>query len=98
VSDQIETVVLAGRALGVGARRPLPVEPRTLAVAAALRLFERYPVFESLSLTVGDTETTVSRETLERVVGLGGFAALRDPARYRQALHDALEGAPGARE
>jgi len=91
VSEQIEAVALEGQTVRVTARLPLPVEPRTLAVAAAIRLFERYPVFDRLTLTVGRTETRVSRETISRVLGPRGFAALKDPARYHQALYDALE-------
>jgi len=91
VSEPIETVALEGQTVRVAARLPLPVEPRILAMAAAIRLFERYPVFDRLTLTVGSTETRVSRETISRVLGPGGFRALKDPARYRQVLYDALQ-------
>jgi hypothetical protein len=91
VSEPIEAVALEGQTVRVAARLPLPVEPRTLAMAAAIRLFERYPVFDRLTLTVGSTETRVSRETIRRVLGPGGFVVLKDPARYRQVLYDALQ-------
>jgi hypothetical protein len=91
VSEQIEAVLLDARTVRVTARRPLPVEPLTLAMAAAIRLFERYPVFDRLVLTVGHVDTAVSREMVTRVLGPGGFAPLSDPARYREVLYDALE-------
>ena len=97
MSEPIEAVALEGQTLRVIARLPLPVEPRTLAVAAAVRLFERYPVFDRLTLTVGSSETRVSRETISRVLGPGGFGPLKDPARYRQVLYDALQ-AQGAED
>ena len=91
MSEPIEAVALEGQTVRVAARRPLAVEPRTLAMAAAIRLFARYPVFDRLTLAVGSTETRISRETVRRVLGPGGFGALKDPARYRQVLYDALQ-------
>jgi hypothetical protein len=91
MSEQIEAVALDARTVRVTARRPLPVEPQTLAMAAAIRLFERYPVFDRLVLTVGKADTAVTRDMVTRVLGAGGFGALRDPARYREVLYDALE-------
>jgi hypothetical protein len=91
VSEQIEAVAFDARTVRVAVRRPLPVEPPTLAMAVAIRIFERHPVFDRVVLTVGNAETAVSRDMVTPVLGPGGFGALKDPVRYRTVLYDALE-------
>ena len=87
MSSAIEAVTVQGRDLWVTARQPA-VEPRALALAAAIRVFDRYPVFDRLILTVGEAETGVSREDVERLLGAEGFAAVRERGRWRQLLAD----------
>ncbi len=93
--DRLEAITLEGRTVRVTARDPLPVEPRVLAVAAAMRVFERYPVLTRLTLTVGDTEVSASREEVERLLGPEGFAALQDRDHWRRLLTDSLQAATG---
>jgi hypothetical protein len=99
--DRIEAVVLEGQHLRVTARDPLGVEPRMLALAAAIRVFEQYPIVDRLTLTTGRTDVVVSRDEVLRLVGADGFAPLKDRDRFRQLLGRALapadgeEGSPG---
>lgn len=88
--DRIEVVVLEGQHLRVTAREPLGVEPRLLALAAAIRVFEQYPVVERLTLTTGGADVVVSREEVHRLVGPEGFAPLKDRDRFRLLLSRAL--------
>jgi hypothetical protein len=88
--DRIEVVVLEGQHLRVTAREPLGIEPRLLALAAAIRVFEQYPVLDRLTLTTGETDVVVSREEVHRLVGPDGFAPLADRDRFRQLLTRAV--------
>lgn len=90
--ERIEALALEGRTVRVTARDPLPVEPRVLALAAAIRVFERYPVLHRLTLTVGGTEATGSREEVERLLGPEGFSALKDRDRWQRLLAAGLQG------
>lgn len=99
--EQIDGVALEGQRLRVTARRPLPVEPSTLALATAIRVFEHYPILDRLTLTISDeeTEVTFTREEIERLLGPAGFAALKAWGGWRQVLARAVqahagEGAP----
>lgn len=91
--ERIEALALEGRTIRVTARDPLPVEPRALALAAAMRVFERYPVLDRLTLAVGGTEVTASREEVERLLGPEGFSALKDRDRWRRLLGEGLQEA-----
>jgi hypothetical protein len=88
--DRIEVVVLEGQHLRVTAREPLGVAPRLLALAAAIRVFERYPIVDRLTLSSGETSIAVSREEVHLLVGPDGFAPLKDRDRFRQLLTRAL--------
>ncbi len=90
MSEQIESVTIEGQAVHVTARPALGVEPRALAIAAAIRVFGRYAVLDRITLTVGSSEIGVSRDEITRLIGPEGFAPLQEPARYRQVVHDAL--------
>lgn len=92
--ERIEALALEGRTVRVTARDPLPVEPRVLALAAAMRVFERYPVLHRLTLTVAGAEVTASREEVERLLGPEGFSALKDRDRWRRLLAEGLQEAP----
>jgi hypothetical protein len=93
--DRIEVVVLEGQHLRVTAREPLGLEPRLLALAAAIRVFEQYPIVDRLTLTTGGGDIAVSREEVHRLVGPDGFAPLKDRDRFRQLLTRALAGEGG---
>jgi hypothetical protein len=86
VRDRIETVALEGQNLRVAAREPLGVDARLLALAAAIRVFERYPVLAQLTLTAGGSDVVVSRDEVTRLLGPDGFAPLKDRERFREVL------------
>jgi hypothetical protein len=94
VRAQFQAISIEGQHVRVTARGSLSVEPRLLALAAALRVFARYAVLDRLTLTAGDVEVAVSREQVNRLLGPDGFAALKDRTRYRQILSHG----PGAAE
>jgi hypothetical protein len=88
--DRIEAVTLEGQTLRVTAREPLGIEPRTLALAAAIRVFEQYAALDRLTLTVAGNEVVVSRAEVLRLIGPDGFTPLKDRERFRQLLARAL--------
>jgi hypothetical protein len=94
--DRIEAVVLEGQHLRVTAREPVGVEPRMLALAAAVRAFEQYPVLDRLTLTVSGSEVVIGRDEVHRLLGADGFGPLRDRERFRQFLTRALAADDGA--
>ncbi len=90
--EQIGSVTLEGPTLRVVAPEPLAVEPKTLLVATAIRVFERYPVLDRLVLTIGgSTEIAISRDQVERLLEPDGFASLREWGRWRQVLARAVQ-------
>lgn len=91
----IEAVALEGQNARVTARDPLPVQPRALAVAAAIRVFDRYPALDGLTLVVGDTRVTLSRQDVERLLGPDGFARLKDRDGARELLERAIRDFAG---
>lgn len=91
----IEAVALEGQNVRVTARDPLPVQPRALAVAAAIRVFDRYPALDGLTLVVGDTRVTLSRQDVERLLGPDGFARLKDRDGARELLERAIRDFAG---
>ncbi len=86
----MEAVTLEGPRIRVDARQPLPVPPRALAVAAAIRVFERYSALDRLTLLAGDVEVTVGREEVERLLGPEGWSRLRDRDGAREAIERAV--------
>lgn len=93
--DRIEAVALEGQNLRVTAREPLGIEPRMLALAAAIRVFEQYVVLDRLTLTVGGADVVVTRQDVLSLLGPDGFAPLKDRDRFRQILARAQEPAGG---
>jgi hypothetical protein len=93
--QRIEAVALEGQDVRVTARDPLPVQPRALAVAAAIRVFDRFPALDRLTLAVGDARVTVSRQDVERLLGPDGFARLKDRAGAREVLERAIRDFAG---
>jgi hypothetical protein len=82
----IETVTLEGQQVRVGARHPLPVGARALAMAAAIRVLERYPVLDRLTLAVGEEQVDVSRAEVDWLLGPDGMAQLKDRDGAREVL------------
>lgn len=93
--DRIEAVALRGQELRVTARAPLPAAPKALAMAAAIRVFDRYPILARLTLTVDGSEVGVSREEVERLLAPVGFVPLRERGRWRQMLAELVRTYPG---
>jgi hypothetical protein len=91
----IEAVTLEGQTVRVTARDPLPVKPAVLAIAAAIRVFERYPALDLLTLSVGSAEASVSRQDVDRLLGPEGFARLRDRDAAREVLKQAISDYTG---
>ena len=86
----IEAVTLEGQNVRVSARDLLPVDPKALAIAAAIRVFDRYPALVHLTLSVGNEQLTVSREEVERLLGPEGFGRLKDREGCREILERAI--------
>ncbi|PYM66839.1 MAG: hypothetical protein DMD79_02210 [Candidatus Rokuibacteriota bacterium] len=84
--EHLEAIDIDGRTLRVSVREPLEVELHVLALATALRVFERYPVFDELTLGDGVTETRLTRQEIERLLGADGWGAIRERGRWRQTL------------
>jgi hypothetical protein len=86
----IEAVTLEGPQVRVSARHPLPVAPRVLAIAAAIRVLERYPALDRLTLAVGEAQVEVSRADVDRLLGPDGLAQLKDRDGAREVLERAI--------
>lgn len=87
----VDNVSLAGVTLQVSAAEPLPAERETLALATAIRVFERFSVLDTVVLASGGGEVSVSRAEIERVLAPEGFAALRDRGSWPQVLARAIQ-------
>ena len=87
----VDAIGLAGSTLRVPAPEPLPADPVTLAVATAIRVFERFPALDALVLDGGTSEVSVSRGEVERLLAPEGFAALQDGSRWPQVLARAVQ-------
>jgi hypothetical protein len=90
VKAWVEAISLGGSTLRVTARDPFPAEGDTLAVASAIRVFERFQALDTLVLAGRDAEVRVTRADVERLLEPDGFAALRDRTRWPQVLARAL--------
>ena len=87
----VEAVSLAGSTLRVTATEPLVAGRETLAVATAIRVFERFPALDGLVLVGGEAEVSVTRAEVERLLAPDGFTALRDHSRWPQVLARAVQ-------
>jgi hypothetical protein len=83
-------VSLAGSTLRVTAPAPLPAERDALAVASAIRVFERFPALDGLVLASDGGEVFLGRTDVERLLAPEGFVALRDRGRWPQVLARAV--------
>lgn len=87
----VESVSLAGSTLRITAPDPLPADRETLAVASAIRVFERFPALDGLVLAGDGREVPVTRADVERLLAPDGFGALRDRSRWFQVLARAVQ-------
>jgi hypothetical protein len=97
VNAWVETVSLEGSALRIAAPEPLPAERETLAVASAIRVFERFPALDAVILAGGDADVRVTRAEVEGLLAPDGFAVLHDRGRWPQVLSRALQRRGAAR-
>jgi hypothetical protein len=91
VTTWVDNISLTGATLRVGAADPLPAERETLALATAIRVFERFAALDTVVLAGGEGEIAVSRAEVERVLAPEGFGALRDRGRWPQVLARAIQ-------
>jgi hypothetical protein len=91
VKAWVDAVSLAGSAVRVTATEPLPAERDTLAVASAIRVFERFPALDGLMLISAGGEVSLTRACVEGLLAPDGFAALRDRGRWPQVLARAVQ-------
>jgi hypothetical protein len=94
----IGAVSLSGPTLRVGVPEPLPADMPALAVASAIRVFERFPALGRVVLSGGGTEVTLSRVDVERLLEPEGWPALEDRARWPEVLARAVERLAAANE
>jgi hypothetical protein len=87
----VEGISLAGSTLRVTASEPLPADRATLAVASAIRVFERFAALDSLVLGGDDREVSMTRADIERLLAPDGFAGLQDRGRWPQLLARAVQ-------
>jgi hypothetical protein len=92
VRSWIGAVSLSGGTLRVSVPEPLPADGGTLAVAGAIRVFERFPALADFVLVAGGGgETTVTRADVERLLAPEGWRALEDRGRWPEVLARAVE-------
>jgi hypothetical protein len=91
VKAWIDAVSLSGTTLRVTVPDPLPADRDTLAVASAIRVFERFPVLDGLVLVSGGGEVSLVRADVERLLAPEGFLALQDRGRWPQVLAHAVQ-------
>jgi hypothetical protein len=91
VKAWVEAVSLAGSTLRVTAAEPLPAERDTLAVASAIRVFERFPALDKIVLATAGGEVSLARAHVEQLLAPDGFAALRERGRWTQVLARAVQ-------
>jgi hypothetical protein len=96
VREWIDTVTLAGSTLRVTVPEPMPADRDTLAVASAIRLFERFPALDVLVLAGGGGEVALSRADVERLMAPEGLESLRDRGRWPLVLARAIQRHLGA--
>ena len=87
----IDTVSLSGSRLRVTVPEPLPADRDTLAVASAIRVFERFPALDGLVLVAGGDEVSLVRADVERLLAPEGLLALQDRGRWPQVLARAVQ-------
>jgi hypothetical protein len=87
----IDAVTLVGSTVRVTLPSPLPADRDTLAVASALRVFDRFPALDGLVLVSDGVEVALSRADVERLLAPDGFPALQERGRWPQVLARAIQ-------
>jgi hypothetical protein len=87
----VDAISLAGSTLRITAPEALPADRATLAVASAIRVFERFPALDGLVLAGGEGEVSMTRASVERLLAPDGFAVLQDRSRWPQVLARAVQ-------
>lgn len=87
----IDAVSLVGSTVRVSVPSPLPADRDTLAVASAIRLFERFSALDELVLVADGGELSLERAEVERLLAPEGFPVLRDRGRWPQVLARAVQ-------
>jgi hypothetical protein len=93
----IDAVTLVGAAVRVTVPSPLPADRDTLAVASAIRLFDRFSALDELVLVADGEEVSLARAEVERLLAPEGFPGLRDRGRWPQVLARAVQRHTGTR-
>jgi hypothetical protein len=88
----VETVAIEGTRIVARVHLSGDANATTVAVAAALRLFARYPIFDRFTLTGGGADLDVSRGQAETWLAPDGLGAVGDPAAWPALLARAVEG------
>jgi hypothetical protein len=91
VRSWIDGLSLVGSTVRVSVPSPLPADRDTLAVASALRLFERFAALDELVLVAEGGEVSLARADVERLLAPEGLAALQDRGRWPQVLARAVQ-------
>jgi hypothetical protein len=91
VRSWIDTVSLSGSTLRVGVPESLPADGDALAVASAIRVFERFPALEAFVLVAGGDEVSLARADVERLLAPEGWLALEDRGRWPEVLARAVQ-------
>ncbi len=92
----IGAVSLSGSTLRVSVPEPLPADGHALAVAGAIRVFERFPALVDFVLITGAGEMTLARADVERLLAPEGWLALEDRGRWPEVLTRAVQRYAGA--
>jgi hypothetical protein len=90
VTVRPQHVTLEGGTLRITAEGPLPADGTTLAVAVAIRTFERFSALDAVRLVTRGGEERVTRSEVERLLAPEGFAHLRERGRWPQVLARAV--------
>ncbi len=90
----IESLALEGTALTVTLALTLPVDGRTLTAATAIRVFDRYPVIDCVTIVTGANVVSLSREQFEHLLPSENPATLDGQQRWRHAVARVAAGLP----
>ena len=90
----LESLALEGTALTLTFAPTLPVNARTLAAAAAIRVFFRYKVIDRVSIVTGADKVSLSRVEVEHLLRSENLARLDGMQRWRHAVARVAAGLP----
>jgi hypothetical protein len=97
VKAWINGLTFSGSTLRVTVADAVPADHATLAVATALRVFDRFPALDRVVMNGGgQPEATLARADAESLLAPIGLAALKDRGRWPQVLARAVQRFTGA--